>query len=97
MGLDVVELTIRCEEAFSVELPDEELGMASTVGKLYDLICKKLELTRLPAPVVVRTEFDLSLGLLDVSRDEFPSVDFALDARFEFGCQGQFHGRMIRE
>jgi hypothetical protein len=44
MGLDIVELVIRCEEAFKIELEDWRLGQMRTVGDLYELICEQLGL-----------------------------------------------------
>jgi hypothetical protein len=44
MGLDVVELTMRCEETFHVELEDWRLGQMRTVGDLFELICEQLGL-----------------------------------------------------
>ena len=50
MGLDVVEVVMRCEEIFGVTLPNADLSAAVTVGGLYDLICKHLELVPLAQP-----------------------------------------------
>jgi acyl carrier protein len=44
MGLDVVELTMKCEETFHVELEDWRLGQMRTVGDLFELICEQLGL-----------------------------------------------------
>ncbi len=44
MGLDTVEMVIRAEEVFSVDLPNEECGRVHTVGDLYRLILSKLKL-----------------------------------------------------
>ena len=43
MGLDVVEIVLRVEETFGVDLPDDELGSVSTVGDLYKLLLSKLD------------------------------------------------------
>lgn len=45
MGLDTVELVMRCEEVFAIDLPDHKLSHVHTVGDLYDLICIELKLT----------------------------------------------------
>jgi len=45
MGLDTVELVMRCEEVFTVDLPDHKLTHVHTVGDLYVLICDELKLT----------------------------------------------------
>ncbi|HWW23200.1 MAG TPA: hypothetical protein VNY78_04815 [Edaphobacter sp.] len=42
MGLDIVELVLRCEETFEIELEDWRLGQMRTVGDLYELICEQL-------------------------------------------------------
>ncbi len=43
MGLDTVEIVLRIEETFSVDLPDDELGSVRTVGDLYALLLRKLD------------------------------------------------------
>ena len=43
-GLDIVELVLRCEESFEIELEDWRLGQMRTVGDLYELICQQLDL-----------------------------------------------------
>ena len=47
MGLDTVELVMRCEEVFAIDLPDHKLSHIRTVGDLYVLICDELKLTSL--------------------------------------------------
>ena len=42
MGLDIVELVLKCEETFDIKLEDWRLGQMSTVGDLYELICEQL-------------------------------------------------------
>jgi hypothetical protein len=49
MGLDVVKLIMRIEEDFSINLPDDECGQMRTVGDLYRLVLKKLNLEYRPA------------------------------------------------
>jgi len=43
MGLDTVELMMRLEEEFSIDLPDAELGSVRTVGDLYGIILSRIE------------------------------------------------------
>jgi acyl carrier protein len=43
MGLDSVEIVMRIEETFGVDLPDDELGSIATVGDLYQLLLSKLD------------------------------------------------------
>ena len=44
MGLDIVEIVLRCEEEFDVQLEDWRLGQMRTVGDLFELICEQLKL-----------------------------------------------------
>jgi len=41
-SLDLVELVMALEEAFDIEVPEEELEGIETVGQAYDLIKSKL-------------------------------------------------------
>lgn len=43
MGLDTVEIVLRVEETFGVDLPDDELGSVRTVGDLHELLLRKLD------------------------------------------------------
>lgn len=43
MGLDSVELIMRIEEEFSIEISDIEAGEILTVGDFYKLILKKID------------------------------------------------------
>jgi acyl carrier protein len=51
MGLDAVELVIRAEEFFAINIGDEEAASVRTVGDFYNLICGKLNLPPLQSPV----------------------------------------------
>jgi acyl carrier protein len=44
MGLDTVELVLRCEEEFHIQLEDWKLGQMRTAGDLFELICEQLQL-----------------------------------------------------
>jgi hypothetical protein len=44
MGLDVVELVLRTEEVFDVDLPDDDCEKIRNVGDLYRSILDKLAL-----------------------------------------------------
>ena len=44
MGLDIVELFMRVEEEFGIDIPDEEAGQANTVGDIYQIVVAKLAL-----------------------------------------------------
>jgi acyl carrier protein len=41
-SLDLVELVMALEEAFNVEVPEEELDGIETVGQAYELVTGKL-------------------------------------------------------
>jgi acyl carrier protein len=49
MGLDFVELVMRMDEVFSVELPDKECELIRTVGDLYRLVLSNLKLPYVPS------------------------------------------------
>ncbi len=65
MSLDLVELVVRAEEVFSVNLPNEECALVTTVGDLYRLILGKPKLPYLPAADV---ENQLRAGRLTKDR-----------------------------
>ena len=50
MGLDVVELVMRTEEVFGITIDDFDAGQIQTVGDLYELICKLLNISPNPSP-----------------------------------------------
>jgi hypothetical protein len=43
MGLDSVEIVLRIEETFGVDLPDDAISSIRTVGELYTLLLSKLD------------------------------------------------------
>jgi hypothetical protein len=45
VGLDTVEIVMRIEEEFSINLPDADLSSVVTVGDLYGIVLNKLETT----------------------------------------------------
>ena len=49
MGMDTVEIVLRTEEIFNIDLPDRECERIVTVGDLYRLVLNKLELSYVPA------------------------------------------------
>jgi hypothetical protein len=51
MGLDAVEIVLRVEELFGIEISDEEAASVRTVGDLYELICARLNVVPLASPV----------------------------------------------
>jgi hypothetical protein len=50
MGLDVVEIVMRCEAAFDVHLESARLEQMRTVSDLFELICEQLKLPKGPPP-----------------------------------------------
>jgi acyl carrier protein len=50
MGLDIVELVMRTEEVFSIAIEDSDAGQVQTVGDLYELVCKLLNVSPTPNP-----------------------------------------------
>jgi acyl carrier protein len=69
MGLDTVEIVIRTEETFNVDLSDEECGKIVAVGDLYRLVLSKLEL-----PYVEAAEIEAKKHGRDRSRLRMPSL-----------------------
>jgi hypothetical protein len=55
MGLDVVELILRCEELFAITLADDELTRIRTVGEFYTLNCRELNVIPEANPVTPGT------------------------------------------
>jgi acyl carrier protein len=51
MGLDSVEIILRAEELFAIDIGDEEAAKVETVGQFYELICSKLHIPPLQSPV----------------------------------------------
>ena len=50
MGLDSVEIILRAEELFGIDIGDDEAAKVETVGQLYELICFKLHIHPLQSP-----------------------------------------------
>ncbi len=44
MGIDAVDIVLRCEETFDLRLEDKDLGQIVTVGHLFEHLCTKLHL-----------------------------------------------------
>lgn len=49
--MDSVEIILRTEELFVIEIDDEEAARVRTVGDFYGLICAKLDITPLKSPI----------------------------------------------
>ena len=68
MGLDLVELVLRTEEVFSVDLPDEECELIRTVGDLYKLILDKLKLPYMPSSDIETQSLGTARALIGTMR-----------------------------
>lgn len=44
MGLEIVEVIMRLEEEFDIEIPDEDAERLTTVGQIADYVAEKLML-----------------------------------------------------
>lgn len=64
MGLDTVELVLRIDETFSIDLPDDECTQIITVGDLYRAVLTKLNLTYIPADEIASRGRDHALAHL---------------------------------
>ncbi len=51
MVLDEVEIILRVEELFAIDIGDGEAAKGETVGQFYELICSKLHIPPLSSPV----------------------------------------------
>ena len=69
MGIDTVEIVLRTEETFNINLPDDECEKIITVGDLYRLVLSKLEL-----PYVHATEIEAGTHGRDRSRLKLSSL-----------------------
>lgn len=82
MGLDLVELVIRVEDTFGIQIPDRVAGEIDTPGKVRDFILTQVEVSPAPLPCMsqkafhsLRREFTRHVPL---SRSQF-QVDSSLD------------------
>ncbi len=67
MGLDIVELVLRCEEAFAIELPNWKCERVHTVGDLYTIVCEGLALTPVANPTPETGIDRLPRGILNLT------------------------------
>jgi hypothetical protein len=67
MGFDIVELVMCCEEVFAEDLPIEELSSVTTVGDLYQVICRKLNLEPVQHPTAATGISRLAKGTLNIT------------------------------
>lgn len=57
MGLDIVELVIRIEETFSIQIPDRVASELTTPGKVTDFILTKVDESPAPLPCLSQKAF----------------------------------------
>lgn len=67
MGLDIVELMVRVEEEFRIEIEDEEASYISTVGQLHTLILDKTGVLKPSRCVSSTTFYQLRRALVDLA------------------------------
>jgi acyl carrier protein len=53
MGLDIVEIVMRCEENFGITIKDEDAEQMHTVGDLYRQVCRGVGVASVADPGVV--------------------------------------------
>jgi acyl carrier protein len=75
MGLDVVELVMRCEEVFAIELHDEDMERVQTVGDLYAAVCKELRFAPCVAPTLEAGKNRLPQKVLNLEPDVWNAED----------------------
>ena len=66
MGLDSVELVMRTEKAFGIELPDSEMEKVRTPRDLIEQVCRRLELDLGPQCQSQQAFHRLRKGLMEV-------------------------------
>jgi acyl carrier protein len=69
MGMDLVEIVIRVEESFAIDLPNHECSLIRTVGDLFRLTLEKLKLPYLPV-----ADGEVNAGGRDFSQRRFPDL-----------------------
>ena len=86
MGLDVVELVVRIENAFGIDIPNEVAPQLTTPGKVIDYVLLQLTdrssgATRLP-PSGPWTREEVAAIVREVIIDETGIEDFTEDSLF---------------
>ena len=56
MGVDTVEIVLRTEEMFNVDLPDDECSRIVTIDDLYRVLLSKLELRYVQASLAIQPD-----------------------------------------
>ena len=81
MGLDIVEIFMRAEEEFGIDIPNDQAAAADTVGKLYNLVLEKLQ-SRNPAAPVDPDAVWRKLRALIVDQLQVDEEDVTMHARW---------------
>ena len=87
MGLDGVELVMEVEDAFGIEITDDEASLIVTVGDLHDCVLRKLKLVRSGRCLTAATFYRLRRSLVRLlgreRREVWPTttLDYILPAR----------------
>jgi len=66
MGLDTVEIVMRIEEEFAIDLPDAELEQVRTVGDLHELVLSKLKTTTASSCLSSKAFYRTRLAIVNV-------------------------------
>ena len=82
MGLDLVELTIRVEETFGIQIPDRVAAELTTPGKVTDFILSQVEQSQVPLSCLSQKAF-YSLRREFIQQLSLPRRQFVLDARLK--------------
>jgi len=82
MGLDLVELTIRIEETFGVQIPDRVAGELTTPRKVTDFILSRVEQSQDPLSCLSQRAF-YSLRREFIQQISLPRRQFVLDANLK--------------
>lgn len=82
MGLDLVELVIRTEETFDIQIPDRVASDLTTPKKVTDFILSQVENSQEPLPCLSQKAF-YSLRREFTQQLSLPRRQFAVDATFK--------------
>ena len=82
MGLDLLELTIRVEETFGIQIPDRVAGELTTPGKVKDFILSRVEQSEDPLSCLSQRAF-YSLRREFIQQLSIPRRQFVLDTQLK--------------
>jgi hypothetical protein len=78
MGLELLELTLRIEETFAIEIPDDAAYRLTTPGKVTDHILTQVGMSQIPLPCLLQRAFHL-LRRSFIKQLSLPRHEFKLD------------------